>query len=255
MKVTRSVFTLSALFWLTLGAAEAEFIGLNINTSQWSPALGGHSNPDSDNSIDLVDDLDLEDPSQPSLVIILEHPIPALPNLRYQGYNPDFPGLSPFDSNLNFNGEAFNSGDEVTSSFDLSQDNIVLYYQLLNNWIDLDLGVDLKRFDGEVLLSGDTTSSVEVDETIPLLYLSARFDLPRNGFYVGANININSDIIDLGLSDSEAQDSTIMLGYESSSGLGVEGGYRYFSLDLDDIDSLDNDLEYDAIFLNGYYQF
>lgn len=255
MKFTRSVLTLSAIFWLTLGTAEAEFIGLDISASQWSPTLGGNLNPGTGDSIDLVDDLDAEDSSQPSLVIILEHPIAALPNLRYQGYNPDSLGLSPLDSNPNFSGEAFASGDPVTSSFDLSQDDIVLYYKLLDDWVDLDLGVDLKRFDGEVLLSGETTSSVDVDETIPLLYLSARFDLPRNGFYVGANININSDLIDLGLSDSEAQDSTIMLGYESSSGLGVEGGYKYFSLDLDDVDSLDNDLEYDAIFLNGYYQF
>ena len=246
---------MSALFWLTLGSAEAEFIGLNIGASQWAPTLSGNFNTGTDDSIDLVDDLDVDDPSRASLILILEHPIPALPNLRYQGFNLDSSGSSTLDTDISFNGESFNTGDQVTSSFDLSHDDIVLYYQLLDNWINLDLGVDLKRFDGEVSLSGDTTSSVDVDEIIPLLYLSARFDLPKNGFYVGANININADIIDLGLSDSEAQDSTIMLGYESRSGLGVEGGYRYFSLDLDDVDNLDTDLEYDGIYFNGYFQF
>ena len=253
MKITRNVFTLSALFWLALGSAEADFVGLNIGASQWIPALSGSFNTGSDGSIDLVDDLDVEDPDNPSLILILEHPIPALPNLRYQGYNLDSSGRSVLSSDLNFNGETFTSGDEVTSTFDLSHNDIVLYYQLLDNWIDLDLGVDLKRFDGEVSLSGINQTRVDVDETIPLLYLSARFELPNSGFYVGANINAN--IIDLGLSDSEAQDSTIMLGYESRSGLGIEGGYKYFSLDLDDVDSLDTDLEYDGIYLNGYYNF
>ena len=35
----------------------------------------------------------------------------------------------------------------------------------------------------------------------------------------------------------------------------MEGGYRYFSLDLDDVDNLDTDLEYDGIYFNGYFQF
>lgn len=94
---------------------------------------------------------------------------------------------------------------------------------------------------------------MEVDETIPLIYLSARYDLSNSGFYVGADINAN--FIDLGLSRSSAQDSTIMLGYDSGSGLGVEGGFKSFSLELDDIDNLDSDLEYDGVFLNGYFNF
>ena len=33
-----------------------------------------------------VDDLDVEDSAQSSMVLILEHPIAVLPNIRYQGY-------------------------------------------------------------------------------------------------------------------------------------------------------------------------
>lgn len=253
MNSMRSAIALTAISWPASGPANAEFIGLDIGASHWSPGLN-HGNTYSDSrSIDLVDDLQLEDPSRPSMVLILEHPIKALPNIKYRGYELDSSNRVTLDSNINFNGQTFSSGNKVTSTYDLSHNDIVLYYQLLNNRLNLDLGVDLKSFDGEISLDGDTSASVEVDETIPLFYLSARYDLPNSGFYVGANINAN--FIDLGLSESSAQDSTIMLGYDSGSGLGVEGGFKSFSLELDEVENLDKNLEYEGIFLNGYFNF
>ena len=52
-----------------------------------------------------------------------------------------------------------------------------------------------------------------------------------------------------------AEDSTIMLGYESRNGPGMEGGIKYFSLELDDVNNLDTNLKYDGIYFNGYYNF
>jgi outer membrane protein len=246
-KITRPscVCSISALLLLTIGSAEAEFIGLNISDSHWESSPTNSSDGNNSESIELIDDLDVDDSTQSSMAIILEHPITALPNIRYQG--------SQLDSDTSLRGETFSSGNRVSSNFDLSHDDIVLYYRLLNKQVDLDLGVDMKRLDGEVSFAGATSSTVSVDETIPLLYLSARFDLPLDGAYVGANINAN--VIDLGISESSAQDSTIMMGYESGTGLGIEGGYKYFSLNLDNVESPDTDLEYDSVFLNGYINF
>ncbi len=254
MNAMRIIFLIPVLMWLAGSVAHAEFIGINIGASQWTPALSGSVNSENNESIDLVDDLGIDNPSKSSMVLILEHPLSALPNIRYQGIRLDSSGITTPGSDLSFNGETFSSGDPVKSSFDLSHDDIVLYYQVLKSRVNLDLGVDLKRFDGEVSLSGDTrSSSVDVDEMIPLLYLSARYKLPNSGFYLGANINAN--IIDLGLSDSSAEDSTIMLGYDTGNGIGVEGGYKRFSLELNDVNSLDTDLRYDGLYLNGYFNF
>ena len=253
MTATRIVTLIPALLWLASSVANAEFIGVNIGANQWTPALSGSFNSDDNESIDLVDDLGVDNPSKTSMILILEHPLSALPNLRYQGIQLGSSGISTPGSDLNFNGETFSSGDQVRSTFDLSHDDIVLYYQVLKSRVNLDLGVDLKRFDGEVSLSGASTTSVDVDETIPLFYLSARYQLPNSGFYLGASIN--ADIIDLGLSDSSAEDSTIMLGYDSGNGVGIEGGYKYFSLELNDVNSLDTDLKYDGLYLNGYFNF
>jgi outer membrane protein len=252
MSFTRIVMATSAAALLIIGTADAEFVGLNLGVQ---PASTPFANKfySSSNSIDVVDDLDVERAQQPSMVLILEHPIAVLPNIRYQGYNLDSTDSSTTDPGVNFNGGALNSGNLSASSFDLNHDNIVLYYQLLNNWIDLDMGVDLKRFDGRISSSGQAPDNVDIDETIPLLHLSARVDLPISGLYVGADINAN--FLDLGISPNNAQDSTIKLGFESRTGLGIEGGFKSFSLQLNDADTLNTDLEYDGLFLNGYYNF
>jgi len=248
MKNTWHVKSLPALLVLCITTAQADFVGLNIGASHWAPELTG-SFSSLGTPIDIVDTLGIDDPSQSSMVLTLEHPIPVLPNIRYQGYDLDSRGSKILSNDVDFNGTNFTSGTSVTSTFDLSHDDIVLYYEILDNWINLDFGLDLKRFEGEVSLSGSTTTSVLVDETVPLLYISARFDLPFTGFYVGADIN------SLSIGDSSAEDSTIMLGYESGSGLGLEGGIKKFSLELDDVNSLNTNLEYDGIYLNGYFHF
>ena len=248
MSNTRTVFAVSACLWLTMGTAEAEFIGLNITTLTGQDPQG--YNASSTNSIDLVDDLNVENSAQTSMVLILEHPIAALPNIRYQGYNLDSSDSSQVNPQV---AETKSGGTVETTSFNLDHEDIVLYYQLLNNWVDLDMGVDIKRFDGQVSQAGPAGNSIDVDETIPLLYLSARVDLPINGLYLGAAFN--SNIIDVGLSNSTAQDSTIALGYESGTGLGIEGGVKSFSVELNDSEELNTDLEYDGLFLNGYYNF
>ena len=249
MQRTCSILALSACLGLAQvpAASGAEFVGLNLRPGQLPPAFNNYS---AGSGIDLVDDLNTETPDQTSMLLILEHPIVALPNLRYQGLALETQSPQPGSRN----GLSSGTADESTTNYALSQDDFVLYYQLPSNQLDVNLGVDLKRFAGEISsTSQSSTTRVDIDETIPLFYLSARYDLSKSGFYVGANINAN--FVDLGLSKSTAQDSTIMLGYDSGSGLGVEGGYKSFSLNLDNADSLDSNLEYDGLYLNGYFNF
>ena len=253
MKCTRNVLILSLLIGTFSTSVWADFIGLKIGASNWQPDISGsfNSNNVGSSSIDLVNDLGLDDPSNTSVQLILEHPIPILPNVKYQHFELDSTGINTPGAALNF--DSVNFPGSVTTTFDLTHDDIVLYYEILDNWINLDLGIDLKRFDGEVALvdTGNSAinSSIIIDETIPLLYLSARFDLPFTGFYIGADIN------NLSIGDNSIEDTTIMLGYESGSGLGIEGGIKRFSLELDDADNLSTNLEYDGIYLNGYVHF
>lgn len=252
MKSHLKILAISALALQFSIPVHADFVGFSIGASYWAPSLSGSFNSTGESDIDLSDDLDIDDPSQSSLVLILEHPIPVLPNIRYQSIELDSDGRSALGNNITFEGETYTAGETVRSTFDFSHDDIVLYYEVLDNWVNLDIGLDLKRFDGEVSMVGSTnttTSSIDIDETVPLLYLSARFDLPLSGFYIGA------DISSFSIDDSSADDITVKLGYQSGSGLGIEGGVKTFSLELDDADDLDTDIEYDGAYVNGYFRF
>jgi outer membrane protein len=247
MKSTWNVLILLALSLTLTTTAQAEFIGLNIGTSNRTPSLSNSFN----NTSDLFNQAD-DDQEQPSLLFILEHSISALPNVKYQGFNLDSTGSDMLNGgSLSFNNQAPGLGP-VSSSFDLSNSDFILYYELMDNWVNLDFGLDLKSFNGEVSLYGDgsNTTIYPVDEIIPLFYLSARFDLPFDGFYIGADINSNFSV-----SDSIAEDSTFMLGYQSDNGVRVEGGIKRFSLDLNSTNDLDANLEYNGLYLNGFIPF
>ena len=252
MKTIRKMPVAGVLILLFSTNAPADIVGFSIGASYWAPELSGDFNSSGDASIDLSDDLDIDDPSFTSAVIVVEHPIPILPNFRYQHIDLDSDGRNTLTSGITFDGVTYGAGDTVRTTFDLAHDDIVLYYEVLDNWINLDIGLDLKRFDGEVSLAGSTnptTSSIDVDETVPLLYLSARFDLPLSGLYLGA------DISTLSVDDSSADDVTIKLGYLSDIGFGIEGGIKTFSLELDDADDLDTDIEYDGTYISVFFRF
>lgn len=243
-----------ALFLFAMSSpAVADIASFTVGASYWEPDLSGTFSSSGDDDIDLSDDLATDDPSSSSsITLTLEHPIPALPNLRYQAYDLDGTGRATLGSGIVFDGEVYAGGDTVESSIDLSHDELVLYYEVLDNWVNFDLGVTLKSFDGEAALVGDVNtneSRIEIDEIIPLLFLSARFDLPLSGLYLSAEIST------LSIDDSSADDMSLMLGYLTNFGLGIEGGIKKFEVELDDVDDLDTDIEYDGVYVNGYFRF
>jgi outer membrane protein len=246
MKSLKNSLVFSALLCVPAASATADFVGINIGISHWAPNLSGSFNSSNDTSIDLNNDLDINDPSQTSLILILEHPIPLLPNVKYQNLELEASGAKTLERTITFNGELFNSNRKVTSTLDLSHDDIVLYYEILDNWVNLDLGIDIKRFNGQI---GINNNNIAIDQTLPLLYISARFDLPFTGFYAGAEVN------HLNIGNDSANDSTFLVGYESSIGLGIEGGMKTFSLDLDDANNVDTNIKYEGFYLNGFFHF
>lgn len=231
---------------------QADFVGFSIGASYWEPELTGDVSSNGDPSIDVSDDLGLDDPDDTTLVLTLEHPVPFLPNLRYQGIDLDSDGRETLSGNITFEGQTYTAGETISTELDLSHDDLVLYYEVLDNWVNLDIGLDLKRFDGEVSMVGSANtavSSIDIDETVPLLYLSAKFDLPFSGYYLGM------DVSSISVDDNTVDDLTLKLGFESDIGFGIEGGVKKFSVELDDADDLDTDLEYDGAYLNGFFRF
>jgi len=253
MNLTRKAIPIIALIAGLSGTASADFVGLNIGASHWNPDITGSFSSGSETTINMDSDLGYSDHTSNSVILSFEHPIPIIPNIKYQGADLNASSNSTLSTDLNFEGQNYVVNSNISSTLDLSHNDIVLYYEVLDNWINIDIGLDLKTFDGKVSINdlddANNSESIDIDETIPMLYLAARFDLPLTGLYVGANIQ------QLSIGDNSAEDSTLMIGYESKLGLGIEGGIKSFNLELDDASNLNTNLEYDGIFLNGYYHF
>jgi len=206
---------------------------------------GDFKDDTSTSDIDLEDDLNLSDESGTYVYIAIEHPIPFLPNVLLTSIEIDQSGsgsvTQTFDG-INFTGD-------VDSTVDLSHTDATFYYELLDNWVNLDLGLTIRKFDGEVkLVSSTDTAQEDIDYTIPLLYGKARLDLPLTGVYVSASGNW------IGAGSNSFVDSMVTIGYESTIGLGLEAGYRNITLSVDE-DDFEADFAFSGIFAAATFHF
>ena len=167
--------------------------------------------------IDIEDDLALEDENNNIFYLALEHGVPVLPNLRLQHAKIAVSGNNDLIRTIEFNGSVFDVADTVATNMELNQTDLVLYYEVLDNVISLDIGVAVRPI-----------------AVLPLLYAKVRADLPLTGLWVGAEVQ------GLGYNTSSLVDANAQIGWESRIGLGVEGGWRTYRLDLEDLDDFNN---------------
>jgi len=203
-------------------------------------------NTSTSGDIDLEDDLNLSDESGTYVYIAIEHPIPFLPNVLLTSVEIDQSGSGTFTRTF----DGINFTGAVDSTVDLSHTDATFYYELLDNWVNLDLGLTIRKFDGEVKLVSATagTAQEDIDYTIPLLYGKARFDLPLTGLYVSASGNW------IGAGSDQFIDSIVTVGYESTIGLGLEAGYRNITLSVDE-DDFEADFVLSGIFVAATFHF
>ncbi|NVJ51992.1 MAG: TIGR04219 family outer membrane beta-barrel protein [Gammaproteobacteria bacterium] len=246
MKKQLSALALASVFSL---ASHADTLGIYAGYGYWKPDFNGTIANGSDQSLNFDSNIDIKDENQSSLYIAFEHPIPVIPNIMVVDQEMGSNGSGTYVGS--FGGQVF-AGD-VTTDFDMSHRDYTLYYEILDNWVNLDLGITGRQFDGYVEVVDANNSSNRayetLDATLPMLYGKARFDLPLTGLSVSAIINYIS------ASGNTISDTALVLGYETSFGLGLEGGIRTFNLELDDEDDFTSDLEFDGVFVNATYHF
>lgn len=224
-------------------------LGLELGSSIWKPDYTGSialAGP----AIDIANDLGFDNESHSDLWLRYEHPMPLLPNIKAVLSNLDATTSAILVSDIDYGGQVFNANDAVTTQFDMTNSELTLYYELLDNWINLDAGFTLRRYDGRSQISSTNagTAGEDLDFSIPLLYLDARIDLPFTGFFLDSTMNTMS------VDDNAISDINVSLGYESDFGLGATFGYRTLALEFDESD-VDADLEFEGTYLNLLYHF
>lgn len=250
-----SLFAVVSLYFSPL--VQADTAGIEIGGYQWTPDYSGSMSVDRNNqlgtSLDIANDLGFTDESHNILWVSLEHPVPFLPNIKIVSSDLDTSATSLLSRDITFGGETFTASENITTQIDMSNIEYTLYYELLDNWINLDAGLTFRQYDGLVKLNTDPAGSninesEQLDFTIPLLYLKGRVDLPLTGFFVDGEINI------LSVSGDSLSDTAISLGYESDFGLGAKAGYRTFNMEVEEDDFV-SDLEFKGAYVSVFYHF
>jgi len=224
----------------------ADFIGGEINLGYYSHSPSGTLQYKGD-SIDLENDLKWEDEQDIFFKAYFEHPIPIIPNIKVGYTEFSHSGDGTIQNNFRFGDSLFTSNTYIKSDFDLKMYDITLYYELLDNWLNLDAGVNVKYIDGEVSIKGNSNGrpineSTDFQVPIPMLYAKARFDVPTTDLSFQAEGNYVS------YDGNTLYDMEVGARYTFALGLGMEVGYKLFKIKIDDIDDFNMDSDF-----NGAY--
>ena len=253
----RHSLSIALLAGLSLSAAsfnaQADFIGLQIGGGGWNHDPSGdfrYKSGASSVSADLDTDLHMTDKTEGYYYISFEHPVPLLPNVRLMGTKLENSGSGLLSKEFVFNGVTYPVSDNVTSTLNLNQPDLTLYWELLDNVVSLDFGFNIKNVDGEatIVSASAGTNSSTFSQTIPMLYLMAGIS-PWEGIFIGAEGSM------VKYSGSTISDFTAKVSYTTSFMLGVEAGYRKQVYTLDDLDDAYADMEFSGHFLGVFFKF
>lgn len=207
---------------LLAGTAQADVIGVTAEIGQFSPDMSFDGSLKGQTS-----DINISGEDNTYYGIAFEHPVPLVPNVRLQG------------STL--------EGKSSDVDVKIDTTDYTLYYELLDGlaWIDLDAGVSFRQMDIDARVNASTASE---SITLPTGYLSAYFTIPSLPIQIGGELKT------LTVGDSSINDTTFKIKYESPFFVGIEGGYRDASFEIDE-GSIDSDITFDGFFVGVFADF
>lgn len=244
----KTIMALGMGLALSGGAAQADTIfGVYAGVGQWKSELSGDVGiTDTDFST-----LGFEEENNNMFYIALEHPVPVLPNIMLKRTDLSTNGSATLQSNVQFDNVIFPAGTTLVTDIDMTHTDATFYYEILDNWLNLDLGLTARSFEGELLASNDDvvplSETVELDAVIPLVYVKGQIDLPFTGFSIKGDVNA------IAYSGDSISDISAAVAWHSNFlvvDLGVELGYRRMNLEIDDLGDLQTDLTLDGPYLS-----
>lgn len=210
-------------------ASASVIIGTGIEVDYYNPAASGDFSY-TDNGITTRTHFNSESQSAYQVGVYFEHPVPILPNIRVD--------LTPETT--------FSGLDGATvSKVSISQTDIIPYYEILDNVVDLDLGVAFRVFDGKV----EGTVNQSISQVIPMAYAAVGADIP------GMPIRIAGDIKYAGYNGDSLSDMRIKAVWKIMAGLQAQAGYRQGSLDVNDRFDLNSNVTIKGPFVGVGYTF
>ena len=230
------------------GAAQADTVlGVYAGVGQWQSELSG------DVGVSSTDfsTLGFDEENNNTFYIALEHPVPVLPNIMLKRTDLSTAGNATLQSDVRFRNLLFPQGTSLVTDIDLTHTDATLYYEVLDNWLNLDIGLTARSYEGELVATNNqfvpVTETIELDAVIPLVYLKGQIDLPFTGFSIKGDANA------IAYSGDSISDISAAVAWHSDFllvDLGIELGYRRMNLEIDDLGDLQTDLTMDGPYLS-----
>ncbi len=244
MKINRTL--LLAALSLPPAIANADTLSVAIGGGLWNDSPSGNFQATSDPApVSVTDHLFWDSENQSYLFLTLEHPVPILPNLRLRRTNLEHSGSGT--ASFVFDGQTYSG--PIESKLSAAETDVLLYWELLDNVVSLDLGIDIRNYDIDYrVASSSTSSSDSFTATFPLLYGMAGFS-PVPGLLIGAEASA------LSMEGNGVVDYALKVSYTTDFRVGLEGGYRSQSLKLDDVSGYDADMTFKGMFGGVYLKF
>ncbi len=233
------------VFLGVLNVASADVLGFSVGTQYWGYDIQGDvRSPITDGNTTAIN---FNNNTDLNFYASLEHPVPFLPNVKLQQNSIQSSGLIPTQDPSFLNGQLV----MVNGNVDLSHTDLTLYYEVLDNWLNLDVGLSAKYFDGYMRFNYENVLNDELDfdHLIPMLYAKAQFDLPLTGFSVSATAQA------LSFDSNKVTDLDVAFKYQNKLGLGFDLGYRSLDVDLKNINSFKSDLRTAGFYLGANFNF
>ncbi len=249
--------------FLSVSVSADTIFGVYAGVRMWQQDFGGDFHlPNMDiRPIDVEDDVELDKSANPTIFVAVEHFIPFLPNIKIQRTEIKSKEDSMVDLHYTYIGRDFAVGIDVETDMDLSYDAIVFYYELLDNWVTLDIGLAVADFDSEFSIRQKQPNGFEgitpIEETIPLLYGKVELELPFTGLSTGAEAEM------IHYDGHEVSNINAYLSYKLGLGFSANLGYEHAKINLDGLSArvngtntpIDADVEAKGPYLGITYHF
>jgi len=230
------------------GTAAADVLSFTIGGGVWNETPEGSiikpSNAPTP-SVDVKNNLFWSEESQGYIFATLEHPVPIVPNVRLMYTSLDHAGSGT--TSFTFEGTTY-SGN-VANEFTIDQTDLLLYWEVLDNVVSLDLGLNVRLLDISFKIDdGTSTTNNSISAPVPMVY-GLIGGSPWPGLILSAEANYMT------LAGSTISDFTAKIAYTTNFFIGFEAGYRTQTIELDDVDDTNANLDFKGPFIGAYLKF
>lgn len=241
---THIAVVLSGLILSTSTHADT-LLGLYGGAQMWAMESEGAFASDAN-----LADFTFDDERQGSYYLAFEHFIPLVPNAKLIQTSFDTDGFTDLASSFTFGGETFSSDSRLNTDIEMSMTDHILYYEILDNdLISVDLGINAKKIDATISVddsANGVSGSQDVSGYIPMLYSKIEFGIPATDWSIYAEGSY------LSIDDHSVSDLNAAIEYRVIDSLAMnvalQIGARAVTVELEDLDNTNTDLEFSGVY-------